>query len=122
MERSGKILWQDLTVDNAEQIKDFYCAVAGWTSEDVTVGDHVDYNIIDPSTSEVVAGICHRKGSISNFPPQWINYIMVEDVNISAEKCISLGGKIIDGPKKMSGSLFILIQDPAGAYFGMMSE
>lgn len=122
MERTGKILWQDLTVDNAGQIKDFYCAVTGWTSEEVKVGDHVDYNIIDPVTKEVVAGICHRLGSISNFPPQWINYVMVEDINVSIDKCTSLGGKIIDGPKKMGGSMFVLIQDPAGAYFGLMSE
>ena len=122
MERTGKILWQDLTVDDASAIKDFYCAVVGWKSEEVKVEDHHDYNIIDPQTNEVVAGICHRAGSISKFPPQWINYVMVEDINVSIDICNKLGGKILDGPKLMGGSQFVLIQDPAGAYFGLMSE
>ncbi|MDB5120296.1 MAG: hypothetical protein JWN56_1514 [Sphingobacteriales bacterium] len=75
MEKFGKMLWQDLTVDNAVQIRDFYCDVVGWTFSEVDMGGYSDFNIINPNdNNEVVAGICHKKGEIANFPSQWLNY------------------------------------------------
>lgn len=45
MEKTGKIFWHDLTVENAEQVKDFYCNVVGWTFETVNQGEYDDYNL-----------------------------------------------------------------------------
>lgn len=80
MNTMGKILWQDLTVENAEQVKDFYCSVVDWTFENVNQGDYNDFNIIDPALKEVVARICHKKGEIKGLPSQWLNYVMVESI------------------------------------------
>ena len=123
MSNFGKILWQDLTVDDATAVKDFYCAVVGWTSEDVKVGDHVDYNIINPKdNNKVVAGICHRMGPNSKLPPQWLNYVYVEDMDASLERCTAMGGEIVDGPKLMGKQKFAVIKDPAGAHLAIMQE
>ena len=122
MNTTGKIFWQDLTVENAEKVKDFYCSVVGWTFENVNQGDYNDYNIINSKTKEVVAGICHKKGEIVGLPSQWLNYVMVENIENSIQQCQSLGGKIIDGPKQMGKSKFVVIQDPAGAYLALMEE
>jgi len=120
MKKSGKIFWQDLTVENAETVKDFYCAVAGWEVEEVKVGDHMDYNMIDPESKEVIAGICHKKGYLSKFPAQWLNYVMVEDISSSAEKCKAMGGEIIDGPAMMGEHKYLIVKDPEGAYLALM--
>ncbi len=123
MQKTGKILWQDLTVENAGEIRDFYCAVVGWTFEKVDQGDYNDYNMINPlDNDEVVAGICHKKGEIKKFPSQWLNYVMVENIENSIEKCKSLGGKIIEGPSLMGKSKLVIIQDPAGAYLALMEN
>ncbi len=123
MNKTGKIFWQDLTVENAEQVKDFYCAVVGWMFENVSMGDYNDFNILNPKdNNEVVAGICHKRGGIKNLPSQWLNYVMVDDMEASLEKCRTLGGSIIDGPKAMGKSMFAVIQDPAGAYLALMTE
>lgn len=121
MKKFGKIIWQDLTVENAEEVRDFYKAVVGWTFSDVNQGDYSDFNMHN-SDDEVVAGICHKKGDIINFPPQWLNYVTVENIEDSVEKCKSNGGKIIDGPKKMGGAKYAIIQDPAGAYLALYEE
>jgi predicted enzyme related to lactoylglutathione lyase len=34
----GAIFWQDLTVDNAYQVRDFYSQVVGWTHADQDMG------------------------------------------------------------------------------------
>lgn len=122
MKKFGKIIWQDLTVENAKQIKDFYCEVVGWTFSNVNQGDYDDFNIVNPNDNEVVAGICHKKGEIASFPSQWLNYVTVENLITSIEKCKALGGKIVEGPKAMGKTKFAIIQDPAGAYLALMEE
>lgn len=123
MGSTGKILWQDLTVENAEQVKDFYCSVVGWSFEDVDQGEYNDFNIINPNNNnEIVAGICHKKGEIKNFPSQWLNYVVVDNIERCVEKCKLLGGKIIDGPKMMGKFKVVIIQDPAGAYLALMEN
>jgi predicted enzyme related to lactoylglutathione lyase len=121
MAKTGKILWQDLTVKDAATIKDFYCEVIGWTASAVTVGDHEDYNIHDQE-GKVIAGICHNKGALSNFPAQWLNYVIVENVAASTEKCKALGGKVIVGPSIMGSANFVVIEDPAGAVIALMED
>ena len=120
-EKTGKFLWIDLTVPEAEQIRDFYSAVVGWTWDPVSVADYEDYNIKTPA-GELVAGICHRRGVNNNLPPAWINYVVVESVGASLEACVSKGGKIIDGPRKQQEDVFVIIQDPAGAYIGLYGK
>lgn len=120
MSNIGKILWRDLTVPNATEVKDFYTSVVGWTSSDHDMGDYADYNIHD-ADGEVIAGICHTRGSNANIPAQWLVYVQVENVDASAQKCIELGGKVLDGPRMMGGQNFCVIQDPAGAVLALLS-
>lgn len=111
----GEIAWRDLTVPNAGELRDFYSKVVGWESSEQSMGNYSDYNMIAPRTGEVVAGICHARGSNAKVPPQWLIYISVEDVETSAERCVELGGQVLDGPRAMGGQTFCVIQDPAGA-------
>ena len=111
----GAVTWRDLTVPNADEVRDFYKEVAGWTSEPVSMGDYNDYNMKSPETNETIAGICHKKGTNEKLPLQWLMYITIADIDKSLDNCLKLGGKIIDGPKKMGESRYAIIQDPAGA-------
>ncbi len=112
----GSITWCDLTVPNAIEVKDFYSKVVGWIPEGISMGDYEDFTMIAPESRKVAAGICHAKGMNTKLPSQWLIYITVEDVDMSAEKCLKCGGKLITEPKTMSGyGRFCVIQDPAGA-------
>jgi predicted enzyme related to lactoylglutathione lyase len=123
MKNIGNIFWQDLTIDKAEEIRDFYCSVVGWKFEKVNMGEYNDFNIINPNdNNKVVAGICNKRGVNNNLPSQWLNYIKVESIENSINKCLEFGGKIIDGPRMMGNSKFVVIQDPAGAYLGLIEE
>ena len=120
-ENTGKILWVDLTVPEAEKIRDFYTEVVGWSWEAVSVESYEDYNIKTPA-GELVAGICHRQGVNSNLPPAWINYVIVKSVSESMKKCIDNGGNVVDGPRVQGEDIFVIIQDPAGAYIGLYGK
>ncbi|HEY4538919.1 MAG TPA: VOC family protein [Faecalibacter sp.] len=118
----GKILWSDLTVENAEEIKNFYKEVVGWDEKHVPMKDgeedYVDYGM--GCNEEGVAGICHKRGRNRAIPSQWIMYIQVEDVAHSLNKVLELGGKLIHEARKKDGSYFyVIVEDPAGAVFGL---
>lgn len=112
----GAIVWTDLTVDNAKDVRNFYGEVVGWKSAPVQMGGYSDFNMNTPISGKTVAGICHARGSNADLPPQWLVYITVEDVDKSAKRCVELGGKVIAGPKNLGNhSRYCVIQDPAGA-------
>jgi len=113
----GVINWVDLTVENAEEIRDFYSRVAGWTVEPVDMGGYNDFNMQSPGDVEPRAGICHSKGGSSTLPPYWLIYISVESMQESVASCLELGGEVISGPLDIKGyGSYCVIRDPAGAY------
>ena len=66
----GSISWMDLTVTNAEEVKDFYKEVVGWSTSSVNMGDYEDYCMNLPETENTVAGVCHAKGVNAALPSQ----------------------------------------------------
>ncbi len=118
----GRIEWLDLTVADASRVRDFYRKVIGWKSADVDMGSYSDFNINLPESGETVAGICHARGTNANIPAQWLVYVRVADVKESAAECEKRGGKVLDGPRRMGGSNFCVIQDPAGAVMALISD
>ena len=106
----GSIVWTDLTVSDAENIRDFYAQVIGWKSQEHDMGDYNDYVIQTADEGQTVAGICHARGSNVDIPPQWLIYVTVADVQAAANKCISLGGKVLDEPRKWANKIFVLFK------------
>lgn len=119
----GNISWADLTTPISDQLKEFYQNVLGWRSEGIPMKDgedaYEDYIMKSPD-GKAIAGICHAKGINKEVPPQWIIYISVENVEETAQKAVQEGGEIIKEYHRKDGSLhLVMIQDPAGAVFGI---
>jgi len=120
--RPGTIVWTDLTVPDAERLARFYSEVAGWQPAAVGMGEYDDFNMLPAKGDAPVAGICHARGPNANLPPQWLIYICVSDVAGSARHCVELGGKVVDGPRRMGDKTFCVIQDPAGAVAALIGS
>lgn len=58
----GTITWIDLTIPNAEEIRDFYSRVVRWKPEPLSMGEYDDFVMITPETKTAVAGVCHSRG------------------------------------------------------------
>ena len=43
---AGEILWQDLTVENALEVRDFFRAVVGWDYIPEDMGSYDDYHML----------------------------------------------------------------------------
>ncbi len=112
----GSIGWVDLTVGNAEEVRDFYAQVVGWKPQPVDMGGYSDFTMHTPASGHARAGVCHAQGGNASLPPVWLVYLVVEDVDASAARCEELGGKILVAAKGAGPwGRFCVIQDPAGA-------
>jgi predicted enzyme related to lactoylglutathione lyase len=119
---AGVITWTDLTVENAEEVRNFYHEVVGWKFSPENMGDYNDFNMITPNSGTRVAGICHARGMNADIPPQWLVYINVADIDKSIAQCNENGGKVLVGPKDLgSYRHYCVIQDPAGAVAALIS-
>ena len=113
----GSIGWHDLTVADAEGVRDFYVGVVGWAAEAVDMGDYADFNM--SSGGQPVAGVCHARGANAGMPAQWMMYIVVADLEASLVSVRSLGGEVVAEPRGAGGGTFAVVRDPAGAVCGL---
>jgi len=112
----GTLAWADLTVADAEGIRDFYARVVGWIPGDVDMGGYSDFTMAVPATGKPAAGICHARGVNSDVPAVWMVYLVVADLEESLSAVRKEGGEILAGPRTMGpGSAYAVIRDPAGA-------
>jgi predicted enzyme related to lactoylglutathione lyase len=112
----GAIAWIDLTVPDADRVRDFYAAVTGWTPVPVDMGGYADYAMAPPGADQPVAGVCFKRGPNADLPSQWLIYVLVADLDASIARVAGLGGRVVAGPRDMGGQgRYCVIEDPAGA-------
>ena len=114
----GSITLHDLTVPNADEVRDFYSAVVGWTYEGLDMGGYEDYVMKSPS-NDGVSGICHARGVNTGIPAQWLMYITVSNLPEALEKVSANGGEVIF---QSAGGSMAVIKDPAGAVCALYAE
>lgn len=119
----GAIGWIDMSVANADQVRDFYASVVGWKTMELSMGDYNDYCMMSPSDDEVRTGICHAIGSNAGIPPVWMIYINVTDLDASIAKVQAGGGEVVHGPRNMGEKArYCVIRDPAGAHCALFDH
>jgi predicted enzyme related to lactoylglutathione lyase len=118
----GGISWIDLTVENAEQARDFYRSVVGFEFEGLPMGGYDDFVMKSPVDSDAQVGICHAKGPNADIPPHWLIYFNVADINDSMDQCLALGGEVIRDRSDMGSYEMCILRDPSGAAFALISK
>jgi hypothetical protein len=112
--RPGTIGWLDLTVADADDLRDFYAAVVGWEPEGLDMGGYADYVMKAPGGAPV-AGVCFARGANERQPPGWVPYFVVEDLAASLARSLELGAELLSDRRNAQGKGFCAIRDPSGA-------
>lgn len=115
----GAVGWCDLTVDDAESVRDFYHRVVGWSASPVSMGDYDDFNMTLPEDGTPVAGIGHARGPNADLPAQWMLYVAVADLDESLERCLDEGGEVLTPVRSAGDGRYAAIRDPAGAVLAL---
>lgn len=113
--KPGQIGWFDISVPDAESLKDFYCRVVGWKAEPVEMDGYNDHCVTPEESDEPVGGICHARGGNADLPPQWLIYITVADLEESLRRVTELGGSAITPIREYGSGRYAVIRDPTGA-------
>lgn len=114
----GHILWADLTVPDADKVKDFYAEVVGLLPEPLDMGGYSDYMMKADGEAPApggAVGVCHARGGNADLPAQWLLYFGVADLDKSLEAVDRLGGKRRSAIKSYGDDRYCAIEDPAGA-------
>ncbi len=115
----GQVGWLDITVPEADGLRDFYSAVVGWKADALSMGDYNDYTMTPANGADPVAGICHARGSNASLPPVWLPYFLVADAQQALDAAVSRGAEVLK-PLPQSGRYkFAVLRDPAGAPFAL---
>lgn len=116
----GAFSWNELVTSDPEAAKAFYSELLGWTLSEMEGGE-VPYTIAKAGETEV-AGIMPIPPDAGNMPPHWGAYVTVDDVDASAGRAESLGGKICMPPTDIPGiGRFSVISDPQGAILALIT-
>jgi uncharacterized protein len=118
--KQGAFSWAELATTDVEGAKQFYTALLGWTTELAPV-EGMSYTLAKVG-QERVAGIMSNHCSGGEITPHWGIYITVDDVDATARKAESLGGKVLMPPTDIPKvGRFSALMDPQGVMFSVIT-
>jgi uncharacterized protein len=115
---TGRIAWLDITVPDADTLRDFYAHVIGWHVEPLAMqhGDERYADYVMRAVEGAAAGVCHARGPNAGLPPVWLIYLPVGDLTESLARVEAEGGRVLRSARQQDGTyVYAAIEDPAGA-------
>lgn len=114
----GQFVWYELMTSNAAAARGFYPAVAGWGTED---WPHSQYTMWTSGGIPLGGIVQLRQDQLQQgMRSAWMPYIEAGDVDETARKAASIGGRVLFGPQDIPGTgRFAVIADPQGAVFAI---
>jgi predicted enzyme related to lactoylglutathione lyase len=114
----GVFVWDELHTSDPAAARSFYSEVIGWTARDEDMGGF-SYTIFQNASGTDVAG-CMQLMEGMQAPPHWLVYIGTDDVDAKTAQAKELGATVHVEPADIpSVGRFSVLQDPAGAVFGL---
>lgn len=126
----GTVWWSELVSADPARSRDFYAAVAGWSSKVVAANDttrppkpgETDYTVFTQDGQEV-AGATNPEGTgADGLRPGWVTYIQVANVDTAVMEALKKGGKILKAPfDDASVGRLAIVADPDGIPVGLVT-
>ena len=118
----GTFCWFECGTTDPAAAKKFYTELFDWNAVDVPMpgGMEGHYTLLKIGDDDI-AGLYPMSGpQFEGVPPHWATYVTVEDVDRSADRAKSLGGRIVAPPMDIPGvGRMAFLEDPTGAKLGI---
>ena len=114
----GQYVWYELTTPDVDAAKKFYPRFTGWGTQ--RFDD--DYTMWTTG-GRPIGGLAHLSDDRrqQGVPPNWLAYVESDNVDATAAKAASLGGRVVHGPEDIpGGGRYVVLEDPQGATFGAL--
>lgn len=116
----GAFCWSELLTRDTAAATKFYTSLFGWKAK-VSEGAGFPYTHWQNDGADIggMMAIMEQWGPV---PPNWSNYVQVQNCDESAAKAASLGGKVCVPPTDIPNTgRFAMLQDPQGAMFSVIA-
>ena len=118
----GSFCWFECGSTDAAAAKSFYTQLFGWNAADVPMpGDCPGHYTLFKVGADDMAGLYQLSGpQFEGVPSNWTTYVRVDSADETADRAVSLGGKINAPPMDVPGvGRITFLQDPTGAHIGL---
>ena len=121
----GHFSWHELNSSDGEAGWKFYSELFGWTKTgEMDMGPEMGkYLMFGYAGSDVSRGGMSSMAKSMGFPPHWLYYIKVDDLDAAIERAKKHGGKLMNGPMEVPGGDRVAqLTDPQGVMFALHSS
>jgi predicted enzyme related to lactoylglutathione lyase len=116
----GTFCWSELLTRDTAAAAKFYTALFGWKTK-VTEGAGFPYTHWQNDGADI-GGMMAIMKEWGPMPPNWVNYVQVQNCDETAAKATSLGGKVCMPPTDIPNTgRFAMVQDPQGAMLSLIA-
>ena len=117
----GRFVWHELMSNDTQAAARFYSKVAGWKPQAWEA--QPSYTMFMTGTS-AMGGLMAlpEEAKARSTPPMWVTYIATPDVDETAMKAATLGGRVMRQPADIPTiGRFAILADPQGAMFAVIT-
>ncbi|MGI8496044.1 MAG: VOC family protein [Gemmatimonadaceae bacterium] len=115
----GDISWHELVTTDHVKAFDFYARLFGWvTTTAMDMGAMGLYQMYGRPEGIPLGGMFNKSKEMA-FPPNWLPYISVGDVNAAVDIIKKQGGQVMNGPMDVPGGSILQGMDPQGGAFAL---
>ncbi len=117
----GEFSWHELATSDYASAFEFYSALFGWVKMDAAdMGPGGIYQMYGCVPGQALGGMFNKPANQPGPPASWLFYVTVDDVRVSAERVVQLGGQVLNGPMEVpDGDIVAQCMDPQGAAFAL---
>ena len=116
----GALCWTELATRDTKTAEQFYTGLFGWTPKHAAPGAGMEYTEFSVSGTPSIGMLPMPEQVPAQVPAFWTPYFMVADVDASAAKATSLGGKLsMPATDIPNTGRFAVVSDPQGAMFAI---
>lgn len=117
----GAFCWDELLTPVPDASAEFYGKLVGWNAEEVDLGELGTYRLL--KTGDVERAGMLQMPPEAEGPPAWLPYVLVDDVDATAEEVRRLGGSVFVAPSHIPEvGRFTVTADPTGAVIAFMTS
>jgi predicted enzyme related to lactoylglutathione lyase len=111
--------WNELATSDTAKAGDFYSGLFGWGKNVKEMGPMTYTSFMNGDRP--AGGMYKPTPEMGDIPPNWLTYFAVDDADATASKAKELGATITVPPKDIPDvGRFAIIEDPQGAFFGII--
>ncbi|MEM6932621.1 MAG: VOC family protein [Pseudomonadota bacterium] len=121
--KHGEIHWSELMTRDTAAAKAYFEKIAGWTVDEMPMGDEEPPYLVCSANGAPVAGIMDMNApEFDGMQPNWTTFIHVDDVDKACAQTEADGGTIVRPPfdVAMAGRIAV-VADPTGGIVALIT-